>query len=146
MADEFSKLNFADDLAEVKTAEDAARWLIDQRGDLEVWVTLLPRGHDEKYLACLLWLVYPGTEPPSVKFAEAASGRLDVASAWPRARGFRPSSFDICATWTLEGVTIHPEWKQDARYRWVSHGNVLLKSLRTLQSELDDYYEGRFGT
>jgi hypothetical protein len=67
-----------------------------------------------------------------------------LPSAWPQARGFRPTSFDICATWTREGFAIHPEWKTDPRYRWSSHGNVLLKMLRILQNELDESYGGRF--
>lgn len=146
MADELSKLNFADDLAEVLATDESSRWSIDQRGDLEVGVTVSPKNSQEKFVARLLWRQYPGTEPPSVKFLDPASGGLGVPSAWPKARGFRPQQLDICATWTLEGMNIHPEWRSDPRYRWISHGNVLLKSLRTLQGELDDTFEGRFTT
>jgi hypothetical protein len=143
VADELSKLNFVDDLTEAKSVDEASRWSIDHRGDLEVWVTLSPQGHAEAYLARLLWIEYPGAEPPSIKFVDPKTGRLDVPGAWPRARGFRPPSFDICASWTREGFNLHPEWKNDARFKWSSHGNMLLKTLRTLQGELDESYEGR---
>jgi hypothetical protein len=143
MADELSKLNFLDDLADAKAAAEASRWSFEHRTDLEVWVTMSPRGHAEAYVAQLLWIEYPGNDPPSVKFVDPKTGRLDVPGAWPRARGFRPPS-DICATWTREGFGLHPEWRNDARFKWINHGNVLLKSLRTLQGELDETYEGRF--
>lgn len=142
MTDELSKLNFADDLKETGETEDARRWSIEQRGDLEVWVTASPRGHEtDQFVARLFWLRYP--DVPSVKFVDPASGRLDVRGAWPQARGFRPASLDICATWTAEGFSIHPEWK-NSQYRWDNSGNLLLKSLRILQGELDDSYQGRF--
>ena len=142
MADDLSKLNFADDLEEARQAEDARRWCIDHRGELELWVTVSPRGFDgDRFVARLFWSHYPAE--PSVKFVDPATGRLDMQSAWPQARGFRPTSFDICATWTAEGFGLHPEWAK-SQYHWDNSGNVLLKTLRTLQDELDQTYQGRF--
>ena len=145
MTDELSKAIFESDLEDAKAADDAARWLLDHRGGLEVWATVSPAGHDaDKFTARLCWTRYPD-DLPSVKFVDPETGALGVAKAWPNARGFRPPT-DICATWTLEGHQTHPEWKSDARYRWDGRGNVLLKTLRTLQSELDESYQGRFQT
>lgn len=144
MASDLSKLNFADDLVAAKEAFDASRWVLNHRGDLELWVTISPEGHEaEKFVARLYWIEYPGVLPASVKFVDPATGRLDVRSAWPIARGFRPDSFDICATWTAEGFGLHPEWRNDPRCRWPSDGNSILRSVRTLQHELDLTYQGR---
>ncbi|MCL4552494.1 MAG: hypothetical protein M1305_02915, partial [Candidatus Marsarchaeota archaeon] len=63
--------------------------------------------------------------------------------AWPRVRGFRPPSLDACVNYTIEGFNLHAEWRNDPRLRWDRSGNVLLRELRTLQSELDNYYQGR---
>lgn len=145
MTSELSKLNFADDLAEARQAPDAHRWVLDHRGDLEMWATVSPEGHaGEKFIARLLWLEYPGADAPSVKFVDPATGRLDVRTAWPQVASFRPPTFDICANWTAEGFGLHPEWRQDARAKWRSEGNVLLKTLRTLVHQLDVGYQGRY--
>lgn len=144
MASDLSKLNFADDLAAARKAPDASRWVLEHRGDLELWVTVSPDGHDaEKFVARLLWTEYPGDLPPSVKFVDPTTERLDVRSAWPIARAFRPDSFDICATWTAEGFTLHPEWRKDPTCRWPTDGNSILRSVRLLQHELDLTYQGR---
>jgi len=145
MASELSTLNFADDLAEARQVHDAHRWVLEHRGDLEVWATVAPEGHEnDQFIARLFWIEYPGAEPPSVKFVHQATGRLDVQTAWPQAPGFRPTSFDICANWTAEGFALHPEWRKDTRVRWQSEGNVLLKELRILVHVLDTGYQGRF--
>ena len=96
----------------------------------------------EVFQARLLWTVYPG-QPPSLKFRDPATGRLDLPTAWPIVRGFRPQSLDACVNWCLEGFGLHPEWRTDPRYTWDSRGNVLLKVLRILQDELDHYFQGR---
>lgn len=144
MASELSKQNFADDLAELRSLEEASRWELVEKGDLELWATVAPEGHSEKYIARLHWIEYPGSEPASVKFV-SASGQADDPKAWPNAQGFRPANLDICANWTREGFNLHPEWRGDARFRWTTDGNVLLKSLRYLQHMLDTTYSGRFG-
>jgi hypothetical protein len=137
-------LNFEDDLKAASEARDAARWKFDRRGDLELWVAVSPVGSEaDVFIARLLWLDYPGDRPPSVKFVEPETGRLDVAKAWPMANGFRPGSYDICANWTAEGFAVHPEWTSSDN-RWNAAGNVVLKVTRFLQQELDNSYSGRF--
>jgi len=139
-----SVLNLRDDFAEVLTAPDASRWVLEQPGSLEVWAKLYPEGHpNEIFQARLLWRLYPD-EPPSLRFRDPSTGRLDLPGAWPQVRGFRPGSLDTCVNWTLEGMNLHPEWKTDPRFRWDSRGNALLRVLRILQSELDDYFQGRY--
>lgn len=149
MADEAPRkslavLNFEDDLKAASEAPDAARRKFDRRGDLELWVTLAPAGHEaDLYIGRLFWLDYPGDRPPSVKFVDPETERLDVAKAWPMANGFRPGSFDICANWTAEGFAVHPEWASSDN-RWNAAGNIVLRVTRILQQELDNSYAGRF--
>ena len=134
---EVSKLNLDDDYVEALGVEDAERWVLERKGDLEVWTTVSPLDlPDERFTARLLWIVYPGDLPPSVQFVEPATARLGVTTAWPEGAGFRPPN-DICATWTLEGYTAHPEWKNDRAKRLKIQGNALLLTLRNLQQALD---------
>lgn len=143
MSDELSILNFEDDFQEALDTPDAARWALEKPRDMEVWVTMSPAGHlQENFQARLLWSRYPD-EPPSLKFRDPATGRLDLSWAWPQVRGFRPGSLDACVNWTLEGMNLHAEWRNDARYRWDPRLNPLLKVLRRLQEELDEYFQGR---
>lgn len=144
MSDEFSKLNFRDDLEEVLTVPDAPRWILEKTGDLEVLATMSPQGvPDQHFQARLLWARYPD-EPPSLKFRDPSTGRLDLPQAWPIIRGFRPQSLDACVNWCLEGFILHPEWRNDPRFRWNPNGNPLLRVLRQLREELDEYFQGRF--
>lgn len=144
MNESLSALNLRDDFEEVLTVPDASRWILEQPGPLEVWVKLYPESYPtEIFQARLLWRLYPD-EPPSLKFCDLSTGRLDLPGAWPQVRGFRPSSLDACVSWTLEGMNLHPEWKTDPRYRWDSRGNMLLKVLRILQDELDNHFQGRY--
>jgi hypothetical protein len=143
MNDEFSVLNLDEDFKDALDAPAAARWKLEKADVLEVWATMSPSEHlHEAFQARLLWRRYPD-EPPSLKFRDPASGRLDLPSAWPQVRGFRPGSLDACVSWTLEGMNLHPEWRNDVRYRWDPRGNALLKVLHTLQDELDQYFQGR---
>lgn len=143
MSDDFSVLNLSDDYEEVLRAPDASRWKLEKPGPLEVLATMFPlSAPKELFQARLLWRVYPD-EAPSLKFRDPQTRRLDMPSAWPRVRGFRPPSLDACVNYSLEGFNLHPEWRNDARLRWDRSGNVLLRELRTLQSELDNYYQGR---
>lgn len=139
-----AEMNLADDLSAIANEPDANRWAFERRQGLTVWVTVSPEAApQEAFVAQLQWSDYPGNRPPSVKFVDPVTGRLDNPKAWPKAQGFRPQSLDICANWTAEGFGLHPEWNQtDAR--WTSKGNVLLKVVRFLQSTLDTTYEGRF--
>jgi hypothetical protein len=145
MPDEVSNLNLQQDYDEVLTSDDASRWHLEKPGDLEVLVTISPKSApQEVFQARLLWNSYPSDLPPSLKFRDPATGRLDLASAWPEIRGFRPTSLDACVNYCAEGFGIHPEWKNDPNCRWVPTGNVLLKVLRILQKEFDNHFTRRF--
>jgi hypothetical protein len=144
MADELSQLNFAQDLAEALQVEDAQRWKVEKVGALEIYAEISSvKAPDEKFQARLLWVVYPD-EPPSIKFRDPQSGRLDMATAWPIVRGFRPANLDTCVNYSSEGFVTHPEWKKDLNLKWNSNGNAVLRILRTLQSEVDEHFSGRF--
>jgi len=144
MSDILSELNFRQDLGEALQAEEAPRWKVEQAGPLEVYVSLSPASAPSEFFqARLLWGVYPG-EPPSLKFRDPATGRLDLASAWPVVPGFRPQSFDACVNYCIEGSNLHPEWRSDHSLRWNSAGNRVLWVVRRLQEELDNNYTRRF--
>ncbi len=144
MSDEFSKLNLQDDFAEATGVSEASRWTLEMPGDLVVLATMSPASTPtERFQAHLRWTKYPD-EPPSLKFRDPSTGRLDLPQAWPIARGFRPQSLDACVNWCLEGFALHPEWKTDPHFRWNPNGNPLLFVLRQLQEELDDHFQGRF--
>ena len=143
MTEEFSVLNLQQDFVEVLATGDASRWKLEKAGPLEVLVTMSSlKALEEEFQARLLWVIYPD-EPPSLKFRDPQTGRLDITSAWPRVRGFRPTSFDACVNYTMEGFNLHPAWRTDPSIRWDSRGNSLLKVLRRIQAELDEFYEGR---
>jgi hypothetical protein len=142
--DDLSVLNLDDDYAEVLTTADVARWELTRSGPLEIWASMAPESTPgERYQARLLWSRYPETAP-SLKFRDPETGRLELPTAWPQVRGFRPTSFDACVNWCAEGLALHPEWTSDPAYRWDPRGNPLLRVVRTLQDELDHYYGGRF--
>jgi hypothetical protein len=144
MSDELSKLNLQDDFEEATGVSDAPTWTLEMPGDLEVLATMSPASApNERFQARLLWVKYPD-EPPSLKFRDPGTGRLNLPQAWPIARGFRPQSLDACVNWCLEGFALHPEWKADPRFRWNPNGNPLLFVLRQLQEELDGHFQGRF--
>jgi hypothetical protein len=143
MSDDLSALNLQDDYDKALRSEDASRWKLERLGPLEVIAAVAPKGHQDVFQARLLWSVYPGAAP-SLKFRDPETGRLDMPSAWPKVRGFRPQSLDACVNWCAEGFAIHPEWRNDQRLRWDPRGNVLLKVLRILQEEMDNHYQGRF--
>ncbi|MCI0464148.1 MAG: hypothetical protein L0Z62_45015 [Gemmataceae bacterium] len=144
MSQELSALNLGDDFEKALACEDASRWKLEKIGPLEVLVSLSPVGQPhEVFQARLLWTLYPG-QPPSLKFRDPATERLDMPTAWPQVRGFRPTSLDACVSWCMEGFNLHPEWRNDPKFRWDPRGNVLLKVLRILQDELDNYFRGRF--
>lgn len=145
MSRELSELNLKDDLEEVLSLPEASRWKLEQPSPLEVLATMSPAGIPaESFQARLLWIdCYPG-KPPSLKFRDPVTGGINLPTAWPMVRGFRPTSLDACVPFCAEGFALHPEWMADPRYRWDSRGNVLLKVLRILQEELDDHCQGRF--
>jgi hypothetical protein len=143
MADEFSKLTFEEDLKAMLALEEARRWDITRVSDLEIYVTAFPAGvPDEKFQARFVWNSYP-SDPPSFKFRDPATGRLDLTSAWPEVPGYRPGHLDACVNWSSEGFVAHPEWKNDPNIKWQPKGNVLLKVLRLLQRDLDEKFVKR---
>jgi hypothetical protein len=140
---DLSALNLQADYEEALSTPDAARWVLEKPNPLEVLARMASsETPTEEFQARLLWQAYPD-DPPSLKFRDSKTGRLDLPQAWPKLPGFRPSSLDACVTWCAEGFALHPEWRGDARYRWHTHGNVLLKVLRILQEQLDDSFGGR---
>jgi hypothetical protein len=144
MVDQLSDLNFREDYERALALPEAERWALDNPAPLEVRATMSPASAPtEKFEVRLLWKVYPDDLPPSLKFRDPETGRLDLASAWPKIPGYRPTSFDTCVNYSAEGFGLHPEWKNDPRYRWRAVGNVLLKMLRLLQDEFDNSYQGR---
>jgi len=144
MADELSQINFAQDLEAALAVDDAQRWKVERVDGLEIYVEISSaKAPGEKFQVRLLWSVYPG-EPPSIKFRDPQSGRLDIKTAWPVVRGFRPENLDTCVNYSSEGFVTHPEWKKDLNYKWNPNGNSVLRILRTLQSEMDDHFAGRF--
>lgn len=139
-----SDIAFEDDLQEVEKLEDAGRWRLERGARQEVFVTLASvTAPDSWYQARLAWRSYPH-DAPSVKFRNPTNGSLSEPTAWPVVRGFRPANLDCCVNWSEEGLVIHPEWRTDTKFRWRPEGNVLLRVLRILQSEMDDHYSGRF--
>ena len=141
---QLSKLNLDDDFAAATESPSASRWRPERKGDLEVWVTLSPDGHEqEMFTARLAWTEYPGDWPPSVLFVDPATADLRTPNAWPTGPGFRPPN-DICATWTAEGYVTHPEWKTDKAKRLMIRGNALLLIAGILQHELDCHFTGRY--
>ena len=144
MSDELSKLNLKDDFEEVLSISDCSRWKLELPSDLEVLATMHSvKVPSELFQARLLWTKYPDL-PPSLRFRDPSTGRLDLLQAWPIIRGFRPQSLDACVNYCAEGFVLHPEWVQDPRFRWDPSNNPLLRVLRTLQEELDEQYQGRF--
>ncbi|HWY50624.1 MAG TPA: hypothetical protein VNW72_04000 [Chthoniobacterales bacterium] len=145
MSDELSTLNFEADLKKVLGVPDANRWKVDRAGDLELFVTLSSaKAPAEFFQARLLWIRYPGEEPPSLKFREPETGALNNPKAWPVVRGFRPATLDACVNWTSEGMAVHPEWRNDPKARWDPSGNSILRIVRILQNEMDAHFTQRF--
>jgi hypothetical protein len=142
---ELSKLNMKEDFEKVLACPEVSRWKLEKPEPLEVWASMYPLSHPEKtFQARLLWNLYPD-QPPSLKFRDPSTGSLDLPTAWPVIRGFRPDSLDACVNWCSEGFKLHPEWNNDLNKRWDPRGNVLLKVLRILQEEMDENFQRRFG-
>jgi hypothetical protein len=108
------------------------------------WLTMHPRtAPHETFVARIAWTRYPHAAP-SVKFADAMRGRLDVTSAWPVIRGYRPGSFDICQPFTAEGYIVHPDWVTGPE-AWPNTGNPFAWVVAQLLHDMTDRYQGRSG-
>jgi len=143
--DSFDAIALRADIAGLPVGSDrepADTWSAELVGALEVWVTFVPANHpSELFCARLDWDRYPD-HPPSVLFRDPVTGRLDVPNAWPTGGPFRPM-IGLCVNYTREGFALHPEWVSDARFRWRTDGNVLLKVVRHMQDSFDHEYAGR---
>ena len=138
------ELNFESDFEAVLIHPLARRCVVERGGSLEAFVKLSSsKALEDFYQARLAWTGYPG-QPASLKFRDPATGRLDMATAWPNCRGFRPQSLDACVNWCAEGFALHPEWLADPKWRWDPTGNPLLRTIETLQFEMDEFFDGRF--
>lgn len=139
-----SDIAFEDDLRAAETTEGAARWKLERGAHQELFVTLSPEAQPgELYQVRLVWRSYP-LDAPSLKFRDSKTGSLSDPKMWPNVRGFRPTNLDACVNYCAEGFNMHPEWRNDPKFSWRAEGNVLLRVLRILQSEMDDHYNGRF--
>lgn len=142
--DKETELSLEEDLAEAKAhAEKAGASLLSDKQDPAVfWLAMTPRAAPaEKFYARIAWTKYPHS-PPSVRFADAAGGSVDVKTAWPMIPGYRPESLDICQPFTAEGFATHPEWVSgpDA---WPTTGNPFLWVVSTLLYDMAERYTGR---
>jgi hypothetical protein len=108
------------------------------------WLTMHPTtAPHETFHARIAWTSYPDA-PPSIKFADAIDGRLDVTSAWPIIPGYRPASYDICQPFTAEAYLVHPEWATGPE-AWPSDGNPFEWVVGRLLHDMCDRYQGRSG-
>jgi len=138
------ELNFASDFEAALKNPLARRSTIERGGVLEALVTLSSVNSPKEYFqARLAWTAYP-SQPPSLKFRDPSTGRLDLATSWPICRGFRPQSLDACVNWCAEGFVLHPEWRTDPKWQWDATGNPLFRTIQLLQFEMDEFFEGRF--
>jgi hypothetical protein len=135
---------FTADLAAISEAPEAGRWELQATPEaLAVWVTMAPEAvPEERFHAMLKWTAYP-TSPPSVKFGDPNTGRVDVLRDWPTGGPMRPEAACLCVSYTAEGFGMHPEWVNSSAHRWDSRGNAVLKVVRWLQHDLDTTFAGR---
>jgi hypothetical protein len=114
-------------------------------GDSGVWWADVRPASDpaETYHVRIGWSVYPGA-PPSIKFATDIGGETTDPRAWPVALGYRPTSLDVCKSFTAEGFALHPDWS-GTNLAWRGEGNPFLAVLREIQRDLNSpNYQGRF--
>jgi hypothetical protein len=108
------------------------------------WLTISPpKNPEEEFFVRIAWSDYP-QRPPSVKFADAVGGRLDLSSSWPLIPGYRPGDHDICQPFTAEGFKVHPEWESGAE-TWTGTGNPFLWVVGILLGDMVERYQGRSG-
>jgi len=108
------------------------------------WLSMRPAAApQETFHVRIAWTSYPDA-PPSIKFADAVEGRLDVTSAWPIIPGYRPGNLDICQPFTAEGYLAHQEWRTGPE-AWPSDGNPFEWVVGCLLHDMCDRYQGRSG-
>jgi hypothetical protein len=136
-------LNLEADVEEIRRESQEPGWEIEGPEGLVIFVTLSSTVDDEAYCIRFECSGYP-EEPFSVKPVDAKTRDSAVVSAWPLCEGFRPTS-DLCLPLCREGYALHPDWQNDPRWKWNSHGNPLKRVLEELQSLINNpnKYKGR---
>lgn len=147
MLDLESNLTLEADFEDARmAAEEAAGSLVRDETDGSVyWLTLSPAADPgQNFYVRIAWSGGYPHSPPSVKFADAVNGRLDVSAAWPVIPGYRPGELDICQPFTAEGFKVHPEWVAGPE-AWPTSGNPFLWVVSRLVSDMTNSYQGRSG-
>ena len=147
MATEFERMLFEEELVSLEELPEARRWTVERDKDVPLGITALMhsiKNPAELYLARLRWPDY--FKAPSLKFLNRQTGSDRDSTAWPMVRGFRPTSFDTCVSYTLEGHTLHPEWSNSPTTAYPKVDRPMQYALLRLQGEMDMYYERRWGT
>jgi len=73
----------------------------------------------------------------------AVSGAGNEQHAWPNIEGSRPSNLFLCAPFTTEGNSYHPEWARSAATRYKTPDEPLVFALLQIQHLLDNTHLGR---
>lgn len=119
--------------------------VVDESDPAVLWLTLRPpKDPGQTFFVRIAWDDGYPHSPPSVKFADAVGGRVDVSSAWPVIPGYRPGELDICQPFTSEGFKVHPEWVEGPE-AWPATGNPLLWVVNQLIGDMFNCYQGRSG-
>lgn len=144
MATELDRALFEEELQTVRGLPEADRWQIerDEAVPLGLFVVMHPIAKPtDLYRARIRWTDY--FAPFSLKFINIATGADNDPSAWPQCFGFRPSSLDACLPWTAEGQGLHPEWRSSASQAFPKVEAPMQFALLTVQSSMDNTYQGR---
>lgn len=144
MVDLETRMALEDDEPEVRklVAEHDAELVREEDAPEVFWLVMRPRADpQQRFVARIAWTRYPHV-PPSVKFADAVGGRLDMSSAWPMIPGYRPGNLDICQPFTAEGFAVHPEWASGPE-AWPGTGNPFAWVVGQLLHDMADRYAGR---
>lgn len=147
MATAFESMLFEEELASLDELPEARRWTVERDKEVPLGITTLihsSKDPTELYLARLRWPAY--FRPVSLKFLSRKTGSATDPTAWPIVRGFRPTSFDTCVSYTLEGHALHPEWSNSPSAAHPKIDRPMQYALLRLQNEMDMYYERRWGT
>jgi hypothetical protein len=144
MATEFDLMLFDQHLEAALESPAAKRWNLerDPSVPLGVLCVMHPRTvPTELFKARLRWTDY--SKPPSLKFISIETGSETDAQAWPNIEGSRATSFFLCAPWTQEGNSHHPEWATSPAARYPNPEDPVEFALTQLQHLFDNTYQGR---
>ena len=144
MASELELVLFNEELAAVRSLDEAVRWQLerDESVPLGLFVMMHPASDPQQlYKARVRWSNYFG--PFSLKYLNVLTGAENDPTSWPKCHGFRPGSLDACLPITTEGHGHHPEWAQSAATRFPNVELPMQFALLQLQAILDNSYQGR---